>query len=175
MNFLLYVSDYMIPIVIFYIIGFGLLMKTDVFSSFLTGVKDGFQVVLDIAPTLIALMVSVGILRASGGLDYLASILSPLTNWLHFPSQLVPLALMKTVSSSAATGLLLDLFKEFGPDSYIGRIASIMMSSTETVFYTMSVYFTAAKVQKTRYTLAGAFVATVVGIIASVVLAGYGQ
>ena len=69
MNFLLYLSDYMIPIVIFYIIGFGLLMKTNVFASFLKGVKDGFQVVFDIAPTLIALMVSVGMLRASGGLD----------------------------------------------------------------------------------------------------------
>ncbi len=172
MNFLLYLSDYMIPIVIFYIIGFGLLMKTNVFASFLKGVKDGFQVVFDIAPTLIALMVSVGMLRASGGLDYLAAFLSPLTSWLHFPSQLVPLPLMKMVSSSAATGLLLDIFKEFGTDSYIGRVASIMMSSTETIFYTMSVYFTAAKVQKTRYTLAGALVATLAGIVASVVLAG---
>ena len=165
MNFLLYLSDYMIPIVIFYIIGFGLLMKTNVFASFLKGVKDGFQVVFDIAPTLIALMVSVGMLRASGGLDYLAAFLSPLTSWLHFPSQLVPLTLMKMVSSSAATGLLLDIFKEFGTDSYIGRVASIMMSSTETIFYTMSV-------QKTRYTLAGALVATLAGIVASVVLAG---
>lgn len=172
MKFVLYLSDYMIPIVIFYIIGFGLLMKTNVLESFLKGVKEGFEVVLDIAPTLIALMVGVGVLRASGALDFATALLSPITSLLHFPSQLVPLALMKMVSSSAATGLLLDLFKEFGADSQIGRIASVMMSSTETVFYTMSVYFVAAKVKKTRYTLVGALAATVAGIAASVVLAG---
>lgn len=172
MKFLLYLSDYMIPIVIFYILGFGLLMKTNVFSSFLKGAKEGFQVVFDIAPTLIALMVSVGILRASGALDFITSLLNPLMSLLHFPSQLVPLALMKMVSSSAATGLLLDIFKEFGTDSVVGRIAAIMMSSTETIFYTMSVYFMAAKVRKTRYTLAGALFATLAGIIASVFLAG---
>lgn len=172
MKFLLYLSDYMIPIVIFYIIGFGLLMKTNVFASFLKGAKEGFQVVFDIAPTLIALMVGVGVLRASGGLDYLSVFLAPLTEHLGFPSQLVPLALMKMVSSSAATGLLLDIFKEFGTDSSIGRIAAVMMSSTETIFYTMSVYFMAANVRKTRYTLAGALIATLAGIAASVFLAG---
>lgn len=79
---------------------------------------------------------------------------------------------MKMFSSSAATGLVLDIFKNYGTDSYIGMITSIMMSCTETIFYTMSVYFIAAKVTKTRYTLAGAMLSTVVGIIASVILAG---
>jgi len=172
MKLLLYLSDYMIPIVIFYIIGFGLLMKTNVFASFLKGAKEGFQVVLDIAPTLIALMVGVGIFRSSGGLDCIVWLLSPLTKCLHFPAELLPLTLMKMVSSSAATGLLLDIFKEFGPDSGLGRVAAIMMSSTETIFYTMSVYFMAAGVRKTRYTLAGALAATLAGVAASVLLAG---
>lgn len=172
MNILLYLSDYMIPIVIFYIVGFGVLMKVDVLGSFLKGAREGFRVVLDIAPTLIALMVAVGVLRVSGGLDRLAQLLIPVTELLHFPEQLVPLALTKMVSSSAATGLLLDLFKEYGTDSRIGRIAAIMMSSTETIFYTMSVYFSAAGVRRTRYTLAGALTATLVGILASVYLGG---
>lgn len=171
MSFLLYLSEYLIPIVIFYIVGFGLLMRINVFSSFLKGAEESFRIVMDIAPTLIALMISVGILRASGVLDYMTDFLEPIVERVHFPGPLVPLALMKTVSSSAATGLLLDLFKEYGTDSYIGRVAAIMMSSTETIFYTMSVYFTAAKVEKTRYTLAGALVATLVGIAASVWLA----
>lgn len=170
MRLLLYLSDYMIPIVIFYIVGFAVLMRINVFSSFLTGVKAGFRVVLDIAPTLIALMMAVGILRVSGGLNLLVSLLAPVTKWLHFPEQLVPLALTKMVSSSAATGLLLDLFKEYGTDSVIGRVAAIMMSSTETIFYTMSVYFTAGAVQKTRYTLVGALLATLTGIAVSTIL-----
>ena len=171
MRLLLFLSDHMIPLVIFYVVGFGLLMKVNVFASFLKGVEAGFRVVLDIAPTLIALMVAVGVLRVSGGLDLVGKLLSPVTEWLHFPEPLIPLALTKMVSSSAATSLLLDIFKEYGTDSTIGRVAAIMMSCTETIFYTMSVYFTAASVQKTRYTLAGALAATVAGIIASVMLA----
>ena len=170
MRFLLFLSDHMIPLIIFYIIGFGALMKVNVFTAFLKGAMSGFRVVLDIGPTLIALMMAVGILRVSGGLDMIGNLLAPVTERLHFPEQLVPLALTKMVSSSAATSLLLDIFKEYGTDSTIGRVASIMMSCTETIFYTMSVYFTAASVQKSRYTLAGALCATLVGIGVSVVL-----
>ena len=94
-----------------------------------------------------------------------------MTAYVGFPSQLVPLAIVRMFSSSAATGLVLDIFKEYGTDSRIGLIASIMMSCTETIFYTMSVYFMAAKVRKTRYTLAGALAATLAGIMASVWLA----
>lgn len=170
MKFLLYISDYIIPFIIFYIVGFGLLMKVSVFHEFTKGAEDGFKVVLNIMPTLIGLMVAIGILRASGTLDLLAGILKPITNKLKFPSELVPLVTVKLFSSSAATSLLLDIFKEHGPDSYLGRLASIIMSCTETVFYTMSVYFMAAKVKKTRYTLAGALFATFVGVLASTIL-----
>lgn len=170
MKFLLYISDYIIPFIIFYIVGFGLLMKVSVFHEFTKGAEDGFKVVLNIMPTLIGLMVAIGILRASGTLDLLADILKPLTSKLKFPSELVPLVTVKLFSSSAATSLLLDIFKEHGPDSYLGRLASIIMSCTETVFYTMSVYFMAAKVKKTRYTLAGALFATFVGVLASTIL-----
>ena len=94
--------------------------------------------------------------------------------FLHFPTELVPLAIVKMFSSSAATGLLLDLYKTHGTDSVIGLAASIMLSSTETIFYTMSIYFMSVKVKKTRYTLAGALIATLVGIVASVMLAQMG-
>lgn len=170
MKFLLYISDYIIPFVIFYIVGFGLLMKAPVFHEFTKGAEDGFKVVLGIMPTLIGLMIAIGILRASGTLDLLAGLVKPLTNLMKFPSELVPLVTVKLFSSSAATSLLLDLFKEYGPDSYLGRLSSIIMSCTETVFYTMSVYFMAAKVKKTRYTLAGALFATFVGVLASAVI-----
>ncbi|MDF2872814.1 MAG: putative rane protein [Anaerocolumna sp.] len=146
------------------------MMKAPVFQEFTKGAEDGFKVVLGIMPTLVGLMVAIGIMRASGALDMLAGLIKPLTNLLNFPSELVPLITVRLFSASAATSLLLDIFKEFGPDSYIGRLTSIIMSCTETIFYTMSVYFLTAGVKKTRYTLAGALTATFAGIIASVFL-----
>jgi len=158
------------PFIFFYVIGLGLLTKTPIFDEFIKGAKEGFKVVFDILPTLIGLMVAIGILRASGALDLLSNLLKPLTDLLHFPSELLPIVLVKMFSSSAATSLLLDIYKEYGPDSYLGRLISIILSSTETIFYTMAVYFTAAGVKKTRYTLAGALVATLAGTIASVII-----
>lgn len=164
MSFLLYLSDIIIPLVIFVIISYGLLQKVNVYSTFIKGAKSGFFTVIKIMPTLIGLMTAVGILRASGFLDFLANIIGRFTKYINFPAELVPLTIVKMFSSSAATGLLLDIFKEYGTDSRIGLIASVSMSCTETIFYTMSVYFLAAGVTKTRYTLAGALISTIAGL-----------
>lgn len=173
MRFILYLSNCMIPLVIFYIVGYGILQRTNVYEDFIKGATKGFKTVVEIMPTLVALMVGVGILRASGFLDFVAELLKPVAELVGFPAELVPLTLVRLFSSSAATGMAIDIFKEFGADSYVGKIASILMSCTETVFYTMSVYFLTAKVSKTRYTLAGALVATFAGIVASVWLSGW--
>ena len=173
MELLMYITDFIVPAVILLIVAYGVSEKVKVYDEFVRGAKKGFYTVIKIMPTLIGLMVAVGILRASGFLEFLAGLLGKLTAYIGFPSQLVPLAIVRMFSSSAATGLVLDLFKEYGTDSRIGLIASIMMSCTETIFYTMSVYFMAAKVKKTRYTLTGALLATMAGIIASVWLAAY--
>ncbi len=176
MEFLLYLSNFMIPLVIFYIIGYGLLTHTDIFDAFTKGAADGFRVVAGVLPTLIGLMMAIGILRASGALDTLADVLAPVAESLHFPSALVPLTLIKMVSSSAATGLLLDIYKEFGADSNEGYLASLLMSCSETIFYTISVYFIATgdkehpPVTGMRWTLAGALLCTAAGIVASVIL-----
>ena len=161
----------MIPLIIFVVVGYGLLMHKNVYEIFIKGASEGFRVILSIMPTLIGLMVAVGILRASGFLDLLSGLLKGVVSNLGFPAELVPLSIIRMFSSSAATGLALDIFKEYGPDSRIGLITSIMMSCTETIFYTMSVYFMAAKIKKTRYTLAGALIATFAGIAVSVMLA----
>ena len=142
------------------------------YEDFVNGAKDGLKTVVGIMPTLVALMTAVGILRASGFLTFLGNLVRPLSEKMGFPAELVPLAFIKMFSSSAATGLVLDIFKNYGTDSYIGLVTSIMMSCTETIFYTMSVYFLAAKVTKTRYTLTGALLSTLTGIAASVLLAG---
>ncbi len=172
MGFLVFLSAYLIPFVIFYVVGDGLLKKRNVYEVFVRGAADGFQTVIKILPTLVGLMVSVGVLRSSGFLDFLAELLDGLLIRIGFPSELLPLALVRMFSNSAATGLALDLFKSYGPDSYPGLIASLFLGSTETIFYTMSLYFMTVRVKHTRYTLAGALLAALAGMAASVVLAG---
>ncbi len=172
MQFILYLSQFMIPFLIFYIIGYGLLAKVPVYDSFVRGAREGLTTVVKLVPTLIGLMVAAGVLRASGFLNLLASFLERAVEGSPFPAALIPLALLRMFSSSAATGLLLDVYKEYGPDSHIGLIASLMMCCTETIFYTMSVYFMTAGIKKTRHTLGGALLATFAGIAACVVLAG---
>ena len=172
MQFFLYMSDLIVPFLILGIVIYGISMNVDVYDTFIKGARSGFLTVIKIMPTLIGLMVAVGILRASGFLEYISGLLGRVTQYVGFPGELVPLTVVKKFSSSAATGLLLDIFREYGTDSRVGLIASISMSCTETIFYTMSVYFMTAKVTKTRYTFAGALVATFAGLAASVVLAG---
>lgn len=172
MQFFLYITDFIVPFIILAIVTYGVLMKTNVYDNFIKGAKSGFFTVIKIMPTLIGLMVAVGILRASGFLDFLSSLIGQFTAYIGFPGELVPLTIVKMFSSSAATGLLLDIFKEYGTDSRLGLIASISMACTETIFYTMSVYFMTAKIKKTRYTLSGAILATFAGLVASVILAG---
>lgn len=166
------ISNIIIPTIIFYIVAYGLSNRCNVYEDFIKGAKDGFHTVIRIMPTLIGLMVAVGVLRASGFLEFFGGLFSGVAERLGFSAELVPLMFVKMFSSSAATGLVLDIFKNHGPDSMIGLTTSIMMSCTETIFYTMSVYFLAAKVTKTRYTLKGALLSTLAGIAASIVLAG---
>lgn len=172
MDILIFLSEFMVPLIIFYIVGFGILSKRPVFDDFLKGASEGMKTVAGIMPTLIGLMAAVGVLRASGFLDAVAEVLKIPATVLHIPVPIVPVILVRIVSSSAATGLILDIFKEYGPDSLIGNMVSIMMGCTETIFYTMSVYFMTAGIRKTRWTLPGALTATAAGIAASIFLAG---
>lgn len=171
-NVLANISNIIIPVIIFYVVAEGLAAKKNVYEDFVKGATDGFHTVIHIMPTLIGLMVAVGILRASGFLDLLGSLFRGVTDKLGLPSQLMPLIFIRMFSSSAATGLALDLFGQYGTDTYIGMLTSLLLCCTETVFYTMSLYYLAAKVTKTRWTLAGALVATFAGVVASVIIAG---
>lgn len=173
MQFVLYLSQFIIPFLIFYVVGCGLLARVPVYDSFIRGATGGLKTVINIVPTLIGLMVATGILRASGFLDFVGALLENAAAGSAFPASLVPLAILRMFSSSAATGLLLDIYKEYGTDSGVGLIASLMMCCTETIFYTMSIYFMTAGIKKTRHTLHGALLATLSGIAASVVLAGW--
>lgn len=170
---IVWLSNLMIPLTVGYIVAFGLLSRRPVFDDFLAGAKDGMKTVAGILPTLIGLMTAVGVLRASGFLGALSGWLAYPAQFLHFPEELLPLTLIRLISNSAATGLVLDIFKQFGPDSPLGMAASILMSSTETVFYCISVYFGSVHVTRTRYTIPGALLATAAGITASVMLVNW--
>jgi len=168
------ISNMLIPALIFYIVAMGLSQKKDIYNSFTRGAKDGMRTVMNIVPTLIGLMIAVGVLRASGFLEFAGDMIGRVIVLFDddFPNELVSLFVVKLFSASAATGLALDIFKEYGTDSFAGLTTSLALASTETVFYTMSVYFMATKVTKTRWTLTGALLSTASGLAASVILAG---
>lgn len=170
MKVILYLSDMMIPFVVFYIVGIGIIQKNKVYDDFIEGAKDGLKTVAGVMLTMVGLMIGVGVLSSSGFLDFFTKQIAKMTLKIGLPPAVVPAMIVRMFSSSAATGLVLDVFKQFGTDSYEGLLSSIMMSSTETIFYTMSVYFMTAKVTKTRWTLAGALISTLAGIIASVIM-----
>lgn len=167
-------SSILIPALIFYITAMGLSQKKDIYASFTKGAKDGIRTVAAIVPTLIGLMTAVGVLRASGFLGFFGGLIGRFISLFapDFPNELISLFIVKLFSSSAATGLALDIFKQYGTDSFAGMATSLALASTETVFYTMSVYFMAARVTKTRWTLGGALLSTAAGLLASVIIAG---
>ena len=175
MNFLVFLSTYILPFFIFYVVAYGLLKGRNVYQAFVEGAKGGFHTALGILPTLVGLLAAVGVLRASGFLDLVSGLLKNLLKGTGFPAEILPPVIVRLFSNSAATGLALDLFKAHGPDSHQGLLASLFLSSTETVFYTMSIYFMSVKIKKTRYTLPGALLATLAGIAVSVALVSFMQ
>ena len=168
MSILLIISDFIIPVTVLVIVVFGCLQKVDIYEVFLEGAQEGLQTVIDILPTLIGLVMAVEVVRAGGLLDIMVGLIRPFAEMIGFPAELAPLSIIRLVSSSAATGLLTDLFVNYGPDSYLGRVASVMMSCTETVFYTMSLYFLSVGIRKTRWTLPCALLANAVGMVTAV-------
>lgn len=170
MKTFLFFSDFIIPFTMFYIVIYGFFNKIDVYESFLKGVKEGFRIVVKIAPTMVALLVSVGVLRASGAMEAISRMMQPVGEFFHMPSALLPVFLVRIFSSSAAISFVLDIFKEYGPDSSLGMMTSIMMSCTETVIYTVTIYYMSIHVKKTRWTIPGALFTSVVGAAASIIL-----
>ena len=171
MSIIVTISSFIIPAVMLFIVIYGVIKKENIYDDFVEGATGGLKTVIKVMPTLIGLMVAVGVLRESGFMDFLGRWLGKLTNPIGFPGELMPITIVKVFSSSAATGMVLDIFKKYGPNSYLGMVTSLMMSCTETIFYTMSVYYISAKVTRTRWTLAGAILSTIAGTIASVLLA----
>lgn len=162
------ISTYAIPVIFLLIIFSGVYKNVKVYDVFIDSAKEGIATVLRIMPSLIGLMVAIGVFRASGALDYIIAALDPITSHLGIPSEALPLALLRPISGSASLALVSDIIKKNGPDSFIGRLVSTMMGSTETIFYTLAVYFGAVGIKNIKYTLAAALIADAVSVFASV-------
>ncbi len=162
-------TDFIIPVVVCGILLYGIFHKVNVFDTFVQGAKEGISVSMGILPALIALMTCVGMLKASGAIDAFTALLEPLASKVMIPKEVIPLALLRPISGSGALVVFEDILKNYGPDSLIGRVASVLQGSTETTFYTIAVYYSAVKVTKTRHTLGCALTADGVGFIMSAV------
>lgn len=161
-------SKWAIPAIIFIITLYGFLKKVKVYEAFTEGAKEGFYTAVRIIPYLVAMLFAIGIFRASGAMDVLVKALNPITSLIGMPGEVLPMALMRPLSGGGASGIMNDLFTQYGPDSIIGRMASVMMGSTETTFYVLAVYFGSVAIRKTRHALPAGLVADAVGIITAV-------
>jgi spore maturation protein B len=157
-----------IPLILLIFLGWGVWKKVKVYEVFVEGAKDGFQVAVRIIPYLVAMLVAIGIFRASGAMDVLSMILAPATNLIGMPAETLPMALMRPLSGSGSLGIMTELMKVHGPDSFIGVLASTMYGSTETTFYVLAVYFGAVNVRNTRHALPAGLTADVFGMLAAV-------
>lgn len=170
MKIINFISASAIPLIFLLITLFGLKEKIKVFDVFLDGAKDGIKTVIGIFPTLLGIFLAIGFLRNSGILDFIISIISPFTNILRFPSQLLPLAVLRPISGSASMGIAVDIMKQYGVDNILGIITSTILGSTETTFYTIAIYTSCVKIKKIRFVLVAALLADIVGMLASVVI-----
>lgn len=170
MKFINYISIIAMPLVILIIIIEAIKNKIAVFDVFLKGATDGVEITLKIFPTLIGLFVAIGMLKDSGILDFITKVISPILNLIHFPGEVVPLALLRPISGSASMAVATNIIKNNGVDSFVGILASVIMGSTETTLYTIAVYTSSVKIKNTRGILIAALAADLTGILVSLVV-----
>ncbi len=168
MDFVNYMSNAAMPIIILLIIIYGLMEKNKVFDIFVVGAKNGIKIVLSIFPTLIGLFVAIGALRTSGILDLLINIIKPIIDLFQIPSEIMPLAMLRPISGSASMAVATDIMQEYGVDSSIGLMASTIMGSTETTLYVIAIYTGCVGIKNIRFVLWAALTADLVSVLASV-------
>ncbi|WZL73435.1 nucleoside recognition domain-containing protein [Clostridiaceae bacterium 35-E11] len=167
------ISVMIIPLMITMILIHGAIKKVNIYEAFVEGAGEGFKTAVRIMPYLIAIFLAIGIFKDSGALDLFIKLLTPFANFWGIPKEVLPLAIMRPVSGSGALGIVKDLIHTHGADSFIGRLASTMMGSAETIFYTMAVYFGAVGIKYSRHTLLAALISHIAAVIASVVVCSW--
>ena len=164
------ISAWAIPLLLLFIPTYGALKKVKVYESFVEGAKGGFQMAIRIIPYLVAILVAVGMLRGAGAIDMLARWLGPVLTRVGFPVEILPLAIMRPLSGSGSLGIVTELIKAHGPDSFIGRLAASAYGSTETTFYVLAVYFGAVGIKKTRHAVLAGLAADIAGLVGAIVI-----
>jgi spore maturation protein B len=164
------ISMWAIPVFMLGIPVYGALKKVKVYESFVEGAKGGFQMAIRIIPYLVAILVAVGMLRGAGAIDMLARWLDPVLRRVGFPVEILPLAIMRPLSGSGSMGIVTELIKVHGPDSFIGRLAASAYGSTETTFYVLAVYFGSIGIKKTRHAVLCGLTADIASLIAAIII-----
>ena len=161
--------EFIMPLFAGIVVVFGLIKKVPVFDIFLKGAKEGILLLYSIAPTIMALVFAVDLLRSSGAIDDICAFIARVSEFLGFPKEIVPMVLLRPVSGSGSTALLTALYEDCGPDSFAGRVASVLAGSSETTFYAIAMYYGCIKVKKTRHTVFAAVMADLTAAIMSVI------
>lgn len=159
-----------IPLIIAVFVAYAAKKKVPVYESFVAGAKGGFEIAVKIIPYLVAMLVAIGIFRASGAMELLVKGLSPIAHLIGMPPEVLPLALLRPLSGSGSLGLMADIMKKYGPDSFIGILASTMYGSSETTFYVLAVYFGAVNIYRTRHAVAAGLIADAVGMLGALLI-----
>ena len=169
-DFINFISNLAMPLIILIIVVYGFLERKEVFDKFIEGAKDGIKIVINIFPTLIGLFLAVSALRNSGIINIVIKLIEPILNLVHFPSEIIPLAILRPISGSSSLAIATDIMKNFGVDSQVGIMAGVIMGATETTLYTIAVYSSSVKIKKTRFVLIASLIADIVGIITSIIV-----
>jgi spore maturation protein B len=164
------ISVWMIPLLICFIIIYGTFKKIPTYESFVEGGKEGISMSFSIIPFLVGMLVAISVFRASGALDFIVQFLKPLLEMLHVPAEILPLAIIRPISGTAALGMTSDIISVHGPDSFIGRLAATIQGSTDTTFYVLTVYFGAVGIKKMGDAVKVGLLADLVGIAAAIVV-----
>lgn len=162
------ISSSFIPIIILFIVSYGVFKKVKVYEVFVEGAKDGLKICKNIFPYLLCMLLAIKVFRESGILEYIINFIEPFTNVLGIPKEVITQIFIKPLSGSGALGIFTDNIKNFGPDSFLGVLSSVLMGSTETIFYTIALYFGAVKIKKIRHTLWTAILSEIIGVILAI-------
>ena len=162
------ISSSFIPIIILFIVSYGVFKKVKVYEVFVEGAKDGLKICKNIFPYLLCMLLAIKVFRESGILEYIINFIEPFTNILGIPKEVITQIFIKPLSGSGALGIFTDNIKNFGPDSFLGVLSSVLMGSTETIFYTIALYFGAVKIKKIRHTLWTAILSEIIGVILTI-------
>ena len=164
------ISSLMIPLLVLVVVFYGIWKKVAIYDVFIDGAKESFEMIASLFPCMLGMLLGVNLLLKSGVLNYVFPFLEPLFSLIHFPVELLPMAVLRSLSGSTTLAMMNNFFETYGPDSFIGRLASVIQGSSDTTFYVLTLYFGSVGVIKSKYALKVGLMSDFLGIVASVIV-----